>query len=124
MTQERKKIIIYIAIAVVLLLLLKKLLFSSTAENDLVKLKDKGILPSYNDSNYVQLADELETDLAGQLTTNEDGVKSIYDKMANDADIIKLNTAFGTRTQGIFKAIPLISMAYPKIRYPGLWPTI
>lgn len=55
-----------------------------------------GQQPSYSDSRYEQWADQLETAMYG-AGTDEQMVYQVMNYMKNDADVLKLISAFGTR---------------------------
>jgi len=59
-------------------------------------LKKKGVTQSYMDANYYAWADQLFNSMK-YLGTDEGLIKSIIGKMRNDADVLKLLQAFGTR---------------------------
>ena len=66
-----------------------------TVTSDLDKLQKQGIRPSYADSQYKIWADALTAAYSGWGTAND---QSVWDAMKNDADVLKLITAFGIRT--------------------------
>lgn len=60
------------------------------------ELKKRGLTPSYIDSNYKALADQIHEAMK-YLGTDEDAILSVMRKMNNDADLLKLMDAFGSR---------------------------
>lgn len=66
-------------------------------KTDLNKLQSEGIKPSYPDTSYANWANQLESAFLIAWGTNEDAVYRIFGYMKNDADVIKLEEAFGLR---------------------------
>lgn len=60
------------------------------------QINETGQRPSYSDSRYTQWADQLETAMYG-AGTDEQMVFQVMNYMNNDADVLKLISAFGTR---------------------------
>jgi len=64
----------------------------------LASLSAKGIKPSYQSSDYKRFSDRLIVAMDG-AGTDEDIIYNIYNYMHNDADMVRLNQAFGVRQQ-------------------------
>jgi hypothetical protein len=63
---------------------------------DLKELIRQGVVPSYPDSQYAAWANQLKESFDGCGTANEQ-VANIFARMKNDADVLKLNQAYGIR---------------------------
>jgi len=76
----------------------KQELDSST--KDLQKKLDIGIVPTYNDSQYIDWANQIASSLSGCLAsiTAYSTIRDIFSKLKNDADFLNLKLAYGTRT--------------------------
>ncbi|NDA64675.1 MAG: hypothetical protein EBX50_21990, partial [Chitinophagia bacterium] len=68
-------------------------------KKDIAKLQQAGQTPTYLDSNYSNFADAIYAARSGNklFGTDENAIYSIFKQMKNDADIVKLSQAFGTR---------------------------
>jgi hypothetical protein len=69
---------------------------AATPRAELAYLALRGIKPSFPDATYSQTADMLYEAMKG-LGTKFFTVRAVYAAMQNDADIIKLDLAFGER---------------------------
>lgn len=68
------------------------------AGSELGALQNQNVLPNYTNTQYGIFADGLQAAMGSWYDgTDEDGIKAIIEKMKNDADVLKLNTIFGTR---------------------------
>lgn len=68
------------------------------AGQELGALQSKNINPNYTNTQYGIFADTLQTAMgSGWDGTDEDTILTVMQKMKNDADVLKLNTVFGTR---------------------------
>jgi len=68
------------------------------AGSELNVLENKNVLPNYTNTQYGIFADALQTAMGSWYDgTDEDAIKVVMEKMKNDADVLKLNTAFGNR---------------------------
>ncbi len=65
-------------------------------KGDLKELAKKDIKPSFADSRYQSLANQIQESLDG-CGTNEQVVIKAFSEMMNDADVLKLVTAYGVR---------------------------
>jgi hypothetical protein len=66
--------------------------------SELGALQTQGVNPNYSATQYSIWADTLQTAMGSWYDgTDEDSIKSVMDKMLNNADVLKLNQAFGTR---------------------------
>lgn len=63
---------------------------------EIIALQANGIKQSYSDSYYDTLANKLETAIKG-WGTDEQAVYSVFDKLNNNVDFIKLEKAFSVR---------------------------
>lgn len=66
------------------------------AGKDLSDLENLGILPTLYDTEYENFSQELVQAMNG-CGTDEASIYSVFGKMANDADVLKLIQAFGVR---------------------------
>ena len=66
------------------------------AGGEIAQLENAGIKPSYSDSTFEKMADDLFEAMDG-IGTDTATVFSTFKKLKNDADFIKLNAAFGVR---------------------------
>jgi hypothetical protein len=67
---------------------------------ELTSLQTQNVNPTYTNTQYGIFADGLYSAMVDSwywYGTDEDGIKSIMEKMLNDADVLKLNTTFGVR---------------------------
>ncbi len=66
---------------------------------ELAGLGAQGIKPTYSNADYRSMSDDLERALKGDSwnNTNETRVYEIFGMLKNDADFIKLKSAFGIR---------------------------
>lgn len=73
---------------------------TSQWKNDVDMLADKGIKPSFPDSQYSAWANELEKAYSGCDPFLQSGLSTgkIFKQLKNDADFAKLNTAWGIRS--------------------------
>lgn len=69
---------------------------SIQAGGEMAQLSSAGIKPSYSDAEYRKMADDLEKAMNG-IGTDNAAVFNTFKKLKNDADFIKLDTAFGVR---------------------------
>lgn len=70
------------------------------AGSELGALQTQNVNPSYTNTQYQIFADGLYSAMADSwywYGTDEDAIKSIMQKMKNDADVLKVNTIFGVR---------------------------
>lgn len=67
-----------------------------SASSELAALNLVGIKPTYTDASYKLAADKLYVAMKG-LGTDETAIFEVFGKMKNDADMIKLELAFGVR---------------------------
>ena len=70
------------------------------AGQELGSLQTQNINPNYTNTQYSIFAEALYSAMADSwfwYGTDEDAIKSIMQKMKNDADVLKLNTSFGTK---------------------------
>jgi hypothetical protein len=68
------------------------------AGSELGALQSQNVLPNYTNTQYGIFADALQTAMGSWYDgTDEEAIKVIMQKMKNDADVLKLNTVFGTR---------------------------
>ena len=68
------------------------------AGSELGALQNQNVLPNYTNTQYGIFADALQTAMGSWYDgTDEEAIKVIMQKMKNDADVLKLNTVFGTR---------------------------
>ena len=66
--------------------------------SELGVLQSQNINPNYSATQYSIWADALQTAMGSWYDgTDEEGIKTVMDKMMNNADVLKLNQAFGTR---------------------------
>jgi len=70
---------------------------------ELAALALSGIYPTYTNASYVLAADELYTAMKG-WGTNETKVFNVFSKMNNNADMIKLDIAYGIRDKKDLRA--------------------
>jgi hypothetical protein len=63
-------------------------------KNDLKTLSETGIQPSYLSSQYTVFANNIKQAAYG-VFTDEKAIYSVFDKMKNDADVLKVYDAFG-----------------------------
>lgn len=66
------------------------------AGDDLQKLEQSGVKPSYQNSQYSSWAEKLQYAL-NYLNTDENAVYSVFNSLKNQADLTKLIQIFGTR---------------------------
>lgn len=65
---------------------------------DLNKLEKVNIVPSYADSTYLGFADQIYREYMTEAFFEDiDDIVAIFSKMNNDADMLKLDQAFGQR---------------------------
>lgn len=69
---------------------------TSAAESDINKLKGKGMVASYPDAVYTNIADSIEQACLG-FGTDEQLIYQNFGLMKNDLDVAKLIVAYGTR---------------------------
>ncbi len=71
----------------------------NNASQDLQKLVDAGMKPTYLGSQYSTWASDLEGSLSGCISIDswQDSIKSVFAKMNNTADILALIQAFNIR---------------------------
>lgn len=70
------------------------------AGTELGALQSQNVNPTYTNTQYQIFADGLYSAMADSWLiygTDEDAIKSIMQKMKNDADVLKVNTIFGIR---------------------------
>jgi hypothetical protein len=68
------------------------------AGGELGQLENQNINPSFTNTQYKIFADTLQTAMGSWYDgTDEDAIKRVMDQMNNNADVLKLNIAFGTR---------------------------
>jgi len=74
---------------------------NQASKSELEDLTKKGIKPSHSDSQFLSYANTLDTIMTSfyipYTTTNWDKIKNVFSHMHNEADILKLNAAFGFR---------------------------
>lgn len=66
------------------------------AGGEIAQLSNQGINPSYTSQQYSNLADDLFDAMDG-FGTNTNVIYNTFKLLKNDADFIKLDTAFGVR---------------------------
>lgn len=66
------------------------------AGSELAALNVTGVKPTYTDASYKIAADKLYVAMKG-MGTDEASIFEVFSKMKNDADMIKLELAFGVR---------------------------
>lgn len=93
--------IVFLAIAVYAVYYYGKSFFGTLKGNveDLSEkhaLASQGIHPSYNDSQYETMAEDLFSAMDGPGTTFPT-IQTVFSKMKNDADVMELERAFGLR---------------------------
>ena len=71
---------------------------NAQAKGEIEALESQGIKASYTKSKYVQLADDLESAIAG-AGTDEQAVYDVFNQMKNDIDVLELDKAFGVRDE-------------------------
>lgn len=71
------------------------------AGDDLQKLEQKGIKPSFLNSQYSLWSEKLQYAL-NYFNTDEPAVYSIFNSLKNEADLLKLIQTFGTRKIEMF----------------------
>lgn len=71
--------------------------FGKKYNTSLNELEKNNIKPSYADSTYLQFADRIYVEYWGELISDIEDVTPVFEKMNNDADMIKLTQAFGER---------------------------
>jgi len=96
------KFLFYLALAITLLIVVNKLFGKSQEEttglDDLAKLAAKGIYPTFPDSAYESYANDFDSALDHSFGSQDvDMCKKIIGDMENEADMIKLNLAYGNR---------------------------
>ena len=92
---------------------------SRQINDDISKLENNGVQPTYADSAYLQFANMLFQAVAG-AGTDDKAIFNIFDKIKNDVDYLKLNKAFGVRRYGaLFEKdpIPFLSRLMPLPEY-------
>lgn len=72
------------------------------SKSTLSVLSSQGIKPSYGSEVYSKFADQMENAMNG-AGTNEDIIYKVYSYMHNDADMVKLNQAFGIREENTLR---------------------
>ncbi len=91
----------FIALAIYIVLTihsaLKEFKFTLGKQSTLAGYMSQGQQPSFPDSVYRNLADDLERAMRG-AGTNEQLIFTTIGKLKNDVDAIKLNKAFGMRS--------------------------
>ena len=63
-------------------------------KNDLNTLSDQGVQPTFLSSQYTVFANAIKQAAYGVMT-DEKAIYAVFDKMKNDADVLKLYDAFG-----------------------------
>lgn len=61
------------------------------------ELEEEGVFPSYSDSVYLQFAETIYVEYWGEVFSDVEDVTPIFQKMNNEADVLKLIEAFGDR---------------------------
>ena len=72
------------------------------SQSTLSVLQSQGIKPSYSNDVYAKFAERMEIAMKG-AGTNEDIIYKVYSYMHNDADMVKLNQAFGIREESTLR---------------------
>lgn len=72
------------------------------SQSTLSVLQSQGIKPSYGSDTYAKFADQMEIAMKGAGTT-EGTIYKVYSYMHNDADMVKLNQAFGIRGEATLR---------------------
>lgn len=97
------KIAVVIIVILVLNYLYKKLIKQTPppapvpAKKDLDKLADKNIKPTYSETQFSAWSEKLAQAL-NYFNTDETAVYSIFKKLNNEADLVKLIQVFGVRS--------------------------
>lgn len=93
-----KAALIVLAIYIVLTIYssIKEFRFALGKQSSLAGYMAQGQTPSFPDSEYRKMADDLERAMRG-AGTNEDLIYTTIGNLKNDVDAIKLNKAFGMR---------------------------
>jgi len=71
------------------------------SKKDLIQLSDTGIKPTYPDSEYKIIANALFTAMDG-CGTYAGAIGSQFAKAKNNADMLKISTAYGRRNKSCF----------------------
>lgn len=72
------------------------------SKSTLTVLQSQGIKPSYGSDTYARFADRMEIAMKG-AGTDEDIIYKVYSYLHNDADMVKLNQAFGIRNESTLR---------------------
>lgn len=72
------------------------------SQSTLSTLQSQGIKPSYGSDTYAKFAERMEIAMKG-AGTKEDIIYKVYSYMHNDADMVKLNQAFGIRNESTLR---------------------
>lgn len=101
-----------------------------TSTSTLVTLSAQGVKPSYTSDKYLLWADRLEYAMDGS-GTDEQIIYNVYRYMKNDADMVKLNQAFGIRDDATLNQwikgdvdIEIIAELNKQLREKGITKTI
>lgn len=70
---------------------------SSEVASDISILQKEGQKQTYPNTTYSQLADSLDSAMTAWFGTDEKAVYSVFNKLINDIDFVKLVEAFGYR---------------------------
>lgn len=77
---------------------------SKKADSELKKLAQKGVKPSFPDSQYQAWSNKIVS-AANDCGTDENSIYSVFQSLKNDADLQKLISVFGIRKyKGCFSA--------------------
>lgn len=74
-------------------------------DDEIKKLADKKIVPTYPNSTYTQMANQLFTLMSG-YGSGATSMPAIFAKLMNNADMLKLIDAYGIRTLSSGKGNP------------------
>ena len=74
----------------------------TNVNSDISKFQNKGLKPSYNDSNYITLANTIYEGMRYCVGDDYAAVESNLKKMNNDLDVAKLIKAFGQKQNYCF----------------------
>ncbi|MDX1447193.1 hypothetical protein [Lishizhenia sp.] len=107
---KQQPVVVQIVVAIILLVIgwnvynWAKAQMKNSAEEtqgkvEIKQLEKQGVTPSYSDSDFDAMADDLEEAMTGPSNTDDaNQVYSVLKKLKNDADFIQLNKAFGLRS--------------------------
>ena len=74
---------------------------TTAIKTDIAKEENKGIEPTYSESNYKTLADRLYSAM-NTSGTDESAIYSVFQQMKTRIDVLKLIEAYGTRQLYVF----------------------